>query len=316
MINSSISNLQLSIKKMSIKDSSCPTCFRKIEDHDKYILDIEIGKLKTEIDSSKQELIKVEENISKYEDQRKRGNAKVKQLNSDLAKAKVQESKKEDSIYRIDQLKKWLVSLDADIAELQSGNTDIDALIPEQKLIIEKNQSSLDDLHFNLRIYDLAKHIFSEEGVKTVIVNRLLETFNERLEYYLQRMDANCTCYFNETFDEIIKNDKDEICSYFNFSGAERKAIDFACLFAFMDMRRIVGNVVYNVSIYDELFDSSLDEKAINLISDILKERVSLYNECVYIISHRKESIGFATGNVYFLEKKDGVTRMLDYNPF
>jgi DNA repair exonuclease SbcCD ATPase subunit len=301
---------------MSIKDSSCPTCFRKIEDHDKYILDIEISKLKSEIEKCTNELNAITENIAKYEDQKKRGVAKVKQLNADLSKAKVQESKKEDSIYRIDQLKKWLVSLDSDIAELQSGKTDIDELIPEQNLIIEKNKSSLDDLHFNLRIYDLAKHIFSEEGVKTVIVNRLLETFNERLDYYLQRMDANCTCYFNETFDEIIKNDKDEVCSYFNFSGAERKAIDFACLFAFMDMRRIVGNVVYNVSIYDELFDSSLDEKAINLISDILKERVSLYDECVYIISHRKESIGFATGNVYFLEKKDGVTKMLDYNPF
>jgi DNA repair exonuclease SbcCD ATPase subunit len=316
ILNTTISSYNISIKKMSIKDSSCPTCFRKIEDHDKYILDIEISKLKSEIEKCNTELNAITENIAKYEDQKKRGVAKVKQLNADLSKAKVQESKKEDSIYRIDQLKKWLVSLDSDIAELQSGKTDIDELIPEQKLIIEKNQSSLDDLHFNLRIYDLAKHIFSEEGVKTVIVNRLLETFNERLEYYLQRMDANCTCYFNETFDEIIKNDKDEICSYFNFSGAERKAIDFACLFAFMDMRRIVGNVVYNVSIYDELFDSSLDEKAINLISDILKERVNLYDECVYIISHRKESIGFATGNVYFLEKKDGVTRMLDYNPF
>jgi DNA repair exonuclease SbcCD ATPase subunit len=233
-----------------------------------------------------------------------------------LSKSKVENSKKQDSLERIQQIKKWLSNLNSDIKELKSNKTDIDELIPNQTVLVENNKKSLDDLHFNLRIYDLAKHIFSEEGVKTVIVNRLLSTFNERLDYYLNRLDANCSCYFNEMFDEIIKNDKGETCSYFNFSGAERKAIDFACLFAFMDMRRIVGNVIYNVSIYDELFDSCLDEKAINLISQLLKERVSMYGECVYIISHRKESISFATGNVYFLEKREGVTKMLDYNPF
>ncbi len=311
-----INGYKVSIKKMSIKDSSCPTCLRKIEDHDRHILESEISNLQNNINLSIGELNIVQDNISKLEDQRKRGNEKIKTLNSDLSKIKVENSQKKDFSERINHIESWLNNLNSDIAELKSEKTDIDELIPEQTIQVENNKKSLDDLYFNLRIYDLAKHIFSEEGVKTVIVNRLLSTFNERLDYYLNRLDANCTCYFNETFDEIIKNDKGEICSYFNFSGAERKAIDFACLFAFMDMRRIVGNVIYNVSIYDELFDSCLDEKAINLISQLLKERVSMYGECVYIISHRKESISFATGNVYFLEKREGITKMLDYNPF
>ena len=311
-----INGYKISIKKMSIKDSSCPTCLRKIEDHDRHILDLEISNIQTQISDKSSELNSIKTNLEKLEDQKRRGVEKVKNLNNDLSKSKVENSKKQDSIERIQQIKKWLSNLNSDIKELKSDKTDIDELIPQQNIQVENNKKSLDDLHFNLRIYDLAKHIFSEEGVKTVIVNRLLSTFNERLDYYLNRLDANCSCYFNETFDEIIKNDKGEICSYFNFSGAERKAIDFACLFAFMDMRRIVGNVIYNVSIYDELFDSCLDEKAINLISQLLKERVSMYGECVYIISHRKESISFATGNVYFLEKRDGVTKMLDYNPF
>ena len=127
-------------------------------------------------------------------------------------------------------------------------------------------------------------------------------------------MDSNCSCYFNELFEEEIINDKNKISSYFNFSGAERKNIDFACLFTFMDMRRLQGNVSYNISIYDELFDSSLDEKGVDIITNILKERVQTHNECVMIISHRKESVNIATGEVIFLEKKDGITTRLDYN--
>ena len=126
-------------------------------------------------------------------------------------------------------------------------------------------------------------------------------------------MDSNCSCYFNELFEEEIINDKNKISSYFNFSGAERKNNDFACLFTFMDMRRLQGNVSYNISIYDELFDSSLDEKGVDIITNILNERVQNYNECVTIISHRKESVNIATGEVIFLEKKDGITTRLNY---
>ena len=89
-----------------------------------------------------------------------------------------------------------------------------------------------------------------------------------------------------------------------------------ACLFTFMDMRRLQGDVVYNISIYDELFDSSLDEKGVELVTNILKERVAKHNECVMVISHRKESIQHATGDVIFLEKQNGITRKIDYNPF
>jgi len=60
---------------------------------------------------------------------------------------------------------------------------------------------------------------------------------------------------------------------------------------------------------FDELFDSSLDEKGIELVLDILKERVDNYNEAIYIISHRKESKKYCIGGeIIFLEKKNGIT--------
>ena len=158
-------------------------------------------------------------------------------------------------------------------------------------------------------IYETAKYIVSEEGVKTYIIKRLLSILNGRIDYYLRKLDSNSTCVFNEYFEETIKNDKGVECSYFNFSGAEMKTIDLACLFAFMDLRRMQGDVSINISMYDELFDSSFDEKGLEHVTDILKERVITNNEAVYVISHRKESLKSVTGEVITLEKHNGITK-------
>jgi ABC-type lipoprotein export system ATPase subunit len=80
-------------------------------------------------------------------------------------------------------------------------------------------------------------------------------------------------------------------------------------LFTFQDIRRAQADVYLNLSMFDELFDSSLDEKGIELVLDILKERVDMYNESIYIISHRKESKKYCSGGeIIFLEKKNGIT--------
>ena len=80
-----------------------------------------------------------------------------------------------------------------------------------------------------------------------------------------------------------------------------------------MDMRKSQGDVHYNISIYDELFDSSLDEKGVEIVLDILKERSEKFNEGIFIISHRKESTKLATGNIIFLEKHNGITRRINF---
>ena len=124
-------------------------------------------------------------------------------------------------------------------------------------------------------------------------------------------MDSNCVCVFNEYFEEQIIDEKGKIMSYFNFSGAEKKNIDLACLFAFMDIRRLQGDVAFNLNIYDELFDSSLDEKGVELVVDILQERVEKFNESAMVISHRRDSTKIATGDIIFLQKEKGITTRL-----
>jgi len=170
----------------------------------------------------------------------------------------------------------------------------------------------INDIKKTISRLDIIKFVVSEEGVKSYIVKKILQLFNAKLSHYLKKMDSNCICIFNEYFEEEIINEKGKPCSYFNFSGAERKNIDLACLFAFMDIRRLQGDVAFNFSMYDELFDSSLDERGVELVIDILKERIEQHDECVMVISHRKESTKLATGEIVFLEKQNGVTVRVD----
>ena len=125
------------------------------------------------------------------------------------------------------------------------------------------------------------------------------------------KLEAPCKCYFNEYFEEIIINDRNQECSYFNFSGGERKRIDLAILFMFQDIRRLQSDVSINLSMYDELFDSALDERGSECILSLLKERVDTNNESIYIVSHNKNTVKAGINNILFLEKSNGFTKLL-----
>ena len=68
-----------------------------------------------------------------------------------------------------------------------------------------------------------------------------------------------------------------------------------------------------NIAIYDELLDSSFDEKGCETLTQILQDRSEELDECCIIISHRKESIKAVTGETIFLEKRNGITRRVAY---
>ena len=197
----------------------------------------------------------------------------------------------------------------SDIEELNKDSNNfqeiIDKVLERQKLI----KDGIEALQERLDIIESAKFITSEEGVKSFIVKKIIQVLNTRLDHYLRRLEGNSIVKFNEFFEETITNERGKECSYFNFSGAERKAIDLAMLFTFQDIRRAQADVSINLSMFDELFDSSLDDKGIELVLDILKERVDMYNEAIYIISHRNESKKYCSGGeIIYLEKKNGIT--------
>jgi DNA repair exonuclease SbcCD ATPase subunit len=294
----------------------CPTCLRGLEDKDRHNIKEEKQKIKQDISNFES---KIASNLKKEEESSAlelKLYGAVDSLKGKINSFNLEQKELENIKLRINQLNLWQKELDVDLAEVSKANNQHNANIEAITRRLEEVKALLEKTKMHLNMLDAVKFVLSEEGVKSYIVKKILQLFNSKLAYYLKKMDANCICIFNEYFEEEIIDEKGKPCSYFNFSGAERKNIDLACLFAFMDIRRLQGNVAFNFSVYDELFDSSLDEKGVELVLGILRERIEKYNECIMVISHRKESVKFASGDIIYLEKKNGITKRVEYSDY
>lgn len=309
-----VNDLKEKYQIIGTSEQTCPVCLRAVAEHDLNHIKEEKQKLKDTIEQIVNDIKDVTTRISAVSDKKALIKNKISNIRNEINAANLQNQDINNKQERIKQLNEWLNELDVDIAAVSTTTTDFDDIIESTKTRLNDLIKVCEEHRKNLNKLDIVKYIVSEEGVKSFIVNKLLNILNGSLLNYLQKLDSNSICIFNEYFEEEILNEKNKVCSYFNFSGAERKAIDLACLFTFSDLRRLQGGVKYNIAIYDELFDSSFDEKGIELITTILKERVDTLDECAIIISHRKESIKNITGDVVFLQKENGITRRVEYN--
>ena len=312
-----IKMFEKTFKQIGTDKSSCPVCLHEISSEDLVHIEDEKNKIRNDIADRKSDIDEILLQIDKLKDYKnnyKIESDKCKSYLKDCLTA-VEANKRVRS--SINEIKEEIIDLEKEISIARDNNesdSDLESQITDYTNKVDMLEDQVESLSKNNKILEFVKFILSEEGVKSFIVKKILNILNGRLLYYLKKMDANCVCKFNEFFEEEIKNDKGQECSYFNFSGAERKNIDLACLFTFMDIRRMQGDVSYNLVMFDELLDSSLDEKGVELVLSILKERVETYNESIYIISHRKESAKESSGEVIYLEKTNGITRKLKYN--
>lgn len=308
-----IANLTTKFNAIGTKNDLCDVCLRPIDLNDRAHINKEKETIKDKIVDYNKLLKEDNEKHSKCIAVKEKFKTDITRINNDITTISKQLESRKSLTSAIKSLEDWNESIKQELDTLNSTTTDFDELIKTTTEKLDAAKTKLDNLKATLAMLDVVKHIVSEEGVKSFIIKKILELFNGRIAYYLKKMDSNCTCIFDEYFDEKFTNEKGKECSYFNFSGAERKAIDLACLFTFMDVRRLQGGVSINISIYDELLDSSVDERGIELVLNILKERVEANNESVMVISHRKESAKFATGEIICLEKRNGLTTRVEY---
>lgn len=243
------------------------------------------------------------------------------QLNADSQHTQIERDNLQSQIYRntgavklIENTKSNVQNCKDDIKKAETEKNEFEDLVNSsttKKIELEKQ---IEEYKEKVAIYDVIKFVVSDEGVKSYIIKKLLGILNERINYYLVKMDANCKLVFNEFFEDQIINDKKNECSYDNFSGGERKRIDLACLFAFMDLRRIQGDVTFNLAFYDELLDSALSANGSEKVFNILKERMDNYNEAAYIVTHKKENLkNPLITDVIYLEKSGGITKLAEY---
>ena len=310
-----ITNRTKILSKVAGNIDECPACLRVINSSDKSHIEDEKKRISDEVVNLQSDTFSASIDKKICLDIKTKYDIEISEKNTKIANIDKLQRQSVEIKQQLDNNQSSIKILQDQITDTAAETASYDTVISELETKISAVTGCIDDLKSNLQLLDRVKFVLSEEGVKSYLIKRILDVLNGRLSYYLKKLDANCSCVFNEYFEELIINDKNKPSSYFNFSGAERKNIDLACLFTFMDIRRLQGDVTFNISIYDELLDSSLDERGIELVIDILRERVESYAESIFIISHRKESTRFVTGEIVMLEKFNGITRRVDFKP-
>lgn len=308
-ISAEIKQLEKEKQKIIDKGNTCPTCNREYcEDDIKAVqerikdIDSQVSILLQEAFTVNSEKISWDDKIEEVEEGINKINKKIRELEQKKSDIKINDQKILNCQGNIKDCEKW-------IEETKKNDPSIDANIENTKKEIEKTETDLTEVKKTMAILESVKFIVSEEGVKTYIVKKMLTLLNNKLNFYLQALDTPCKCEFNELFEETIINENGKECSYFNFSGGERKRIDTAILFMFQDLLRSQTGTSYSLNIYDEMIDSALDQKGTDKILELLKEKVTKYNESVYIVSHKSSDMA-NIDNVILLEKENGVTKI------
>lgn len=171
-------------------------------------------------------------------------------------------------------------------AHVVKDTSSLEAVIQSQKTDIETKTAELTSEKFMFDVLNICKFIVSDEGAKAFFLRRTLDNLNANIRGFMQRMGTKIVCSLDETLEETIIDENGNVSSYGNLSGAERKTVDLACMFAFYGIKSTYGQVVYDAFFFDEIFDTSFDPKGVELVMTLIKEETELGNAKCFVITH------------------------------
>lgn len=298
-------------ERESVKDVVCSQCFQKIgEDHKDH--------LKKEVDDLFEGVYKFEKDLTDLEISKKELIDKKSKLQEKLQiNINTIESNRTYSNL-VNKMKNEVIVLEEKIQNIDNDTTNPDILEIVEKNIkdTETRKTEIfqkwEELKVLLEDYETCRFVIGDDGVKSMIVKHLLDMLNSSIQSYIGRLGMNMRCKFDEYFEEKITNDKGEEMSYYNLSGAERRTVDIACAWAFKDIKRKVSNVSSNVEFLDEIIDNAFDEVGLDLLINVLKDRIDKQGLSCYVISHRKEPEKHIDGEIVYLVKENRITKRID----
>jgi DNA repair exonuclease SbcCD ATPase subunit len=309
IIQAEVSAENKQIKQLQTNKDKCPTCSREYsEEHVDHVSEL-ISKHNSTIEKFAEAETKLKNALEVLDKEIVSFQAGKKICNENIIQVTQLLNENRSFELSINHLSANLKDVEEEIEIAnREQNNELKGKIANLNSATQDLQQKVDKLNNELNVLETVKFVISEEGIKSFIVKKILKVLNSRLAFYLKKLEANCLCKFNEFFDEEIIDESSNQKSYFNFSGGERKRIDLACLFAFADIRRLQGDVNFSTVFYDELLDSSLDDKGVQLTLKILRERFQENNESCYIITHRGPEVTTKAEHTIHVVKRNGVS--------
>ncbi len=311
-IKSKINHVEDQLKEIEKVGAICTTCKRAYSDDDLKHKEVNKKELNTKFKVLNNELTAAQKVLDKVNDNQLKKEKELKDVQDKKNVIRDIVNNNKNTEMKIALINEGVQALFKEIEDVKKQtNNALENVVKELEEKLKTGKEELEKLDKDCAILECVKFVVSEEGVKSYIVKKILAVLNSKMAYYLDKLQGNCLCQFNEFFDEQITDEKGDTKSYFNFSGGERKRIDLACLFSFLDIRRMQGDIHFSTIFYDELLDSSLDDKGVELVLDILRERAHSYKENCYIITHRGTTITEKIDHTIFLEKRNNFTYLI-----
>lgn len=310
-ISTEIKILKNDLLKIGTDQDECPICLRVVTDGDLEHIDNRKKTIQKDIEEKNNITVDFSKKQNDLESEVTLIDKAINLLKDGVNKNSLLEQQKKNDEEKVQYFNSQISKERNALNDLQNYKEEEAKSVEEIQIQIQEISNELQELKKRFKVLENVKFVLSEEGVKSYVVKKILALFNAKIAFYLKELNANSSITFDQYFEEDIKNERGKPTTYFNYSGAERKAIDLSIMFAFIDMLKLQTNVYYNVQFYDELLDTSLDSAGVENVVRILNEFVDKYSYGIYVISHRRECSKLANGEVVYLEKSNGITKRI-----
>jgi len=292
------SQKEKTLRALSGKLTECPSCKRPFDDHNSDEIENEKKGLKDSINELSVQIEKFSKAINKVNSDVSEIKTKVREITKDVQNLQNDQQKFLKSEMEINNLLQQLETV-------QNSENPFGEKIQKAKERLDKCKDQLDVFIKESKLANIVKEGASPTGIKALVIKKVINQLNNRINHYLVRLHSPFRIYFDEFFEENFKSVNGEEYCYGSLSGGEAKRVDFAMLFAFRDIRRLQSNVHINLTVMDELFDSALDSTGMNDIMELLKESK---DECFMVVTHRPDNIDNYGCSIIDLIKENGVT--------
>lgn len=273
----------------------------------------DLDKYKAEIEDLSKKIAEYTANITEIENKTKSYSDKSVLIDekSEKVKTKITEFTSEfnELNAKLIRYEHQINTLSSDFQKTKTSENPYTELYEKNHKDIENETNELNELTEKYEYLKYAENIVSQDTLKKFIIKDLVQLLNTKIKYYLMRVGANYTCVFDENMDYEFITDGGT-CEYDNFSSGERMRLMIAASFAFKEFMATRSNISSNILILDEFIDSNIDSRAIENILKILQEFTHIYNQSVYIISHRKEIDNSIFDNIIQVVKTDNISKI------
>ena len=130
--------------------------------------------------------------------------------------------------------------------------------------------------------------ILKDDGIKAYVIRKYLPILNKLMNTYLQRFHIDLEMEFTPNMDIEIKTKFKEGYSFGSFSEGEKKRINLALTFTFLEFCKLkYSNSSINVLVLDEFFEG-LDAEGEYYLYGILKDMVKKESKEIITITPEK----------------------------